>query len=85
VSRRPHSSPVSAVATSEACNEDIEEGDDTVDDGFEDCADGVDDAHEAGTDGAEDALDLWIVSTSLKERHASTWQEDIRKRRRHPF
>jgi hypothetical protein len=55
----PHPSPVSAVATSEACNNDIAEGDDTIDDGFKDCADGIDDAHEAGADGTEDVPDLW--------------------------
>ena len=41
-------------------DDDVEDGDDAVDNGHEDGADGVDDGHDALADGAEDGLDLWV-------------------------
>lgn len=51
------SSPAGAVA-GEAADDDVEDGHDAVEDGFEDVADAVDDGHDAGADGLEDRLDL---------------------------
>lgn len=51
------SSSASAVA-GEAADDDVEDGHDAVEDGFEDVADAINDGHDAGADGLEDGLDL---------------------------
>jgi hypothetical protein len=59
---RRSSSSAAALAACEAVNDDGEEGDDGVDDGFDTGGDGVDDGHDAVADRAEDGLDLCSVS-----------------------
>lgn len=50
--------PAAAVAACEAGDDDVEEGDDAVDDGCEDHANAVDNGHQAVADGAEDGFEL---------------------------
>lgn len=52
-----------AAATGEARNDDVEDGDDAVDDGGEDLTDAVNNSHEASADGLEDGFDLWAQRT----------------------
>lgn len=47
-----------AAATGEAGNDDVEDGDNAVDDCGKDGADAVYDGHEAGADGLKDRLNL---------------------------
>lgn len=51
-----------AAATGQARDDDVEEGDDGVDDGLEACGNGVDNRHDAVADCPEDGLDLceWL-------------------------
>ena len=59
--------PLAATA-GEAGYNDVEQADNAVDDGSEDCADAVDDSHQDGTDGSAYAFELlsrisfWIKS-----------------------
>ncbi|KAL8810363.1 MAG: hypothetical protein Q9223_002496 [Gallowayella weberi] len=62
-------SPSSAATTGEARDDDVEEGDNAVDDGFQNVADSVDDSHDAGADGLEDRFDLYnkeVLVSALK-------------------
>ena len=59
--RRPaaSASPTAAATAGQAGDDNIKEGDDTVNDGGQDGPDAVDDGHEAGAYGLEDGFDLW--------------------------
>ncbi|TGO85709.1 hypothetical protein BPOR_0372g00130 [Botrytis porri] len=60
MTRRTSTSSLTAAASAcQAGDEDIEEGDNGIDDTGENGSDSVDDGHETGTDGAEHACDLW--------------------------
>ena len=50
--------PSAATATGQAGNDDVEEGNDAIDNGGEDGANGVDNGHKAISDGGEDGFDL---------------------------
>ena len=81
------SSTARAVAR-EAANDDVEHGDDAVDDGLEDRTNAVHHGHYAGTDGLEDGLDLEEQRVSVIENeiilaHGSL-QWHLRMIRRHP-
>lgn len=54
------SAPRAAAAARQARDDDVEEGDDGVDNGRAGGADGVHDGHEAVADGAEDTLNLFV-------------------------
>lgn len=54
----PSPGPPAATSAGEAADDDAEERDNGVDDGFETGSDGVNNRHDAVADGAEDALDL---------------------------
>lgn len=57
-----HTRTMSSAATTaagEARDDDVEEGDDAVNDGGQDSADAVDDGHEDIADRAEDGFELW--------------------------
>lgn len=57
--RACRASTSSTTATAgQAGDDDVEDGDDAVDDGHEDCANAVDDGHEDRADGTEDRGDL---------------------------
>lgn len=61
VSARLHAATTGATtAAGEAADDDVEEGDNSVDDCGAGSADGVDDGHEHIADGAEDGLDLYM-------------------------
>ncbi|TGO34573.1 hypothetical protein BHYA_0191g00090 [Botrytis hyacinthi] len=60
--RTSTSSLTAAASASQAGDEDIEEGNDGVDDTGENGSDSVDDGHETSTDGAEHASDLERIS-----------------------
>lgn len=50
--------PSAATAAGKAGDDDIEQGDDSTNDGLKDGTDAVDDGHEACTDGLENGTDL---------------------------
>jgi hypothetical protein len=53
------------VTTSEAGDDDVEEGGDGSHDGLEDGGDSVYDGHETCSDGVADALDLFVIISFL--------------------
>lgn len=57
------SAPGAAAAARQARDDDVEEGDDGVDDGFAGGRDGVHDRHDAVADGAEDTLNAGYDGT----------------------
>ena len=51
-------SSASRAVAGQAGDDDVEEGDDAINDGGQDSTDSVDDGHEAAADGAEEIFDL---------------------------
>jgi len=58
-------STTSSASAGQARNDDVEEGDDGVDDSGADGADGVDDGHEAVADRAEDGFNARNYGTHI--------------------
>lgn len=56
--RRPRRSSSCTVTASQERDDNVNNRDDSIEDGREDGTDGVDDAHEAGADSLQDGLDL---------------------------
>ena len=54
--------PPAAAAAGQAGNDNVEQGDDAVDDGRQHGADAVDNCHQAAANGLEDGFNLYIFA-----------------------
>ena len=81
-------SPTARAVAREAADDDVEYGDNAVNDGLENRANAVDHSHYAGTDCLEDGLDLEEQRVSVLEHEIIPAHEilqwHLRMIRRHP-
>ena len=81
-------SPAARAVAREAANDDVEHGDNAVDDGLEDRTNAIDHGHYAGADCLEDGLDLEEQRVSVNKYEIifahERLQWHLRMIRRHP-
>ena len=73
------------TAAGETRDDNVKDGDDSIDDCGQDCANAVDDGHQYGTDGMEDALKLDERRSAADLHKTGAKVQDLRKIRRHPL